>query len=133
MKKNILIIVAVILAITGVVYAIDRVRTPLPTQTIAPIITQPTIPSTWQPFEEAGVAFKLPPGYRMDAGAGQRYVVKIDAQNPSPTPDMHISTDGEQINFRRWEGSAWQYWDQVIASIRVTTPMIHPLQINIDK
>lgn len=139
--KYVLIIIATAFITGGGLYLWDHNRLPAPVQSIVPpAVTEPptTPPATtdpyagWQTVEESGVEFKLPPGYRMDAGAGNRYVVKIDANNPSPTPDMHISTDGQQLNFRRWENHAWQYWDQVIASIRVKTPMRHPLQINID-
>ncbi len=133
MKRNILIILIVILAISGVVYALDRVRTKEVVPTPIVDTTDDINASQWQTQEVSGVEFKIPPGYKMDAGAGQRYIVKEDANNPSPTPDMHISSDGQQVNFRRWEGNNWQYWDQVIASIRIKTPMSHSLQINIDK
>lgn len=135
MKRNLLIILVIVFAISGAVYAIDKARErdvaqvqPLIIDTIRDINN-----TSWRTFTESGVEFKLPPGYKMDAGAGNRYVVRDDPNNPSPTPDMHISTDGLQVNFRRWEGNAWQYWDEVIASIRIKTPLTHQLQINIDK
>lgn len=135
MKRNLLIILVIVFAISGAVYALDRAREREVTQ--APPLIIDTVRdinnTSWQTFNESGVEFKLPPGYKMDPGAGQRYVVRDDPNNPSPTPDMHISSDGQQVNFRRWEGNSWQYWDQVIASIRIKTPLTHQLQINIDK
>ena len=88
----------------------------------------------WGTIQPGGViSMRIPPGCKGDPGAGNIYVVCPTPGNDTPTPDMHVSSDGLQVNIRRWEGMEWEHWDKVIASIRVLAPLDRDVQINIDR
>jgi len=87
----------------------------------------------WQEIQAGGVvSFLIPPGCQGDPGAGSNYIVCPTEDNPTPTPEMVISSDGITVNVRRWEGMESPYWDQVIASMHVMTPVNRDITINID-
>ena len=109
---------------------------PAPAPTPAPTPAPPS--ASADPYEGWGtltpggvITLRIPPGCHGDPGAGNIYVVCPTPGNDTPTPDMHISSDGIQVNIRRWEDQAWDQWDMVINSIRVLTPMSHDIQINV--
>lgn len=88
----------------------------------------------WGTIEPGGiVSLRIPPGCNADPGAGNIYVVCPTPGNDTPTPDMHISSDGIQVNIKRWEDMDWEHWDEVIASLRVLAPLGREVQINIQK
>jgi hypothetical protein len=108
--------------------------TPAPEPTPAPPAAAADPYEGWGTLTPGGVvSLRIPPGCHGDPGAGNIYVVCPTPGNDSPTPDMHISSDGIQVNIRRWEDQAWEHWDEVIASMRVLTPLSHDIQINVQK
>lgn len=104
-----------------------------------PVVVAPQPASTdpyegWGTLEPGGVlSLRIPPGCHGDPGAGNIYVVCPTPGNDTPIPDMHISSDGQQVNIRRWEGLEWDQWDKVIASIKILAPLGRDVQINIQK
>lgn len=130
--KQILIIgITAIIVASGTYAWLSHKQIPAPVTPSA----QASDPYTeWQLIPIADAAtIMVPPGYRANAGAGSMYFIKPTSANPTPTPDFVVSTDGEHISIKRWENQGWQYWDQMIASIRVKTPLSHPLNITIDQ
>lgn len=88
----------------------------------------------WGTIQPGGVvSLRIPPGCHGDPGAGNIYVVCPTPGNDTPTPDMHVSSDGMQVNIRRWEDMDWEHWDKVVASLRVLAPLDREVQINIQK
>ena len=108
-------------------------------QPAAPAPTPETAPPAdpyegWGTIQPGGVvSLRIPPGCHGDPGAGNVYVVCPTPGNDTPTPDMHVSSDGMQVNIRRWEDMDWEYWDKVVASLRVLAPLDREVQINIQK
>lgn len=88
----------------------------------------------WGTIQPGGVvSLRIPPGCHGDPGAGNIYVICPTPGNDTPTPDMHVSSDGMQVNIRRWEDMEWEHWDKVVASLRVLAPLDREVQINIQK
>jgi hypothetical protein len=105
----------------------------------APVVQVPAV-TTADPYEGWGtlmpggvVSLRIPPGCHGDPGAGNIYVVCPTPGNDTPTPDMHLSSDGIQVNISRWEGQDWDQWDKVVASLKVLVPLTHKIQINIEE
>ena len=87
----------------------------------------------WHEIQAGGVvSFMIPPGCQGDPGAGSNYIVCPTDDNPTPTPEMVISSDGIVVHVRRWEGMESPYWNQVVASMRVLTPVTRDITINIE-
>lgn len=141
MRHHLIIVLVTALVVGGGMYmwaqkkitAVDTatppvVQTPTPTPT-------PTDPySGWQTISIAdALEIKIPPGEKTSGAAGSMILYHPTPTNETPLPDMNVSTDGAQFHFRRWENLDWEYWDKVIASIHVKTPLTHPVQINIQK
>lgn len=101
---------------------------------VAPEGTTPPPADTyegWLAITSGGVvSMRIPPGCITDAGAGTMYVL---CPEQGETPVMTVSSDGITVSIRRWEEGVWEYWDQVVASIEVVTPLAHDLTINIQK
>ena len=112
---------------------------PAPAPAPTPAAEPQPVPSVdpyegWGTIEPGGVvSLRIPPGCHGDPGAGNIYVVCPTPGNDTPTPDMHVSSDGMQVNIRRWEDMAWEHWDKVVASLRVLAPLGRDVQINIQK
>lgn len=111
---------------------------PAPRSSVAPVpasAPQSADPyAGWNEIEPGGVvSLRIPPGCKGDPGAGNIYVVCPTPGNDTPTPDMHISSDGIQVNIKRWEDQAWPEWNKVIASLKVLEPLDRDIQINIQK
>lgn len=88
----------------------------------------------WKTINIGGVVnFQIPPQCSTDAGAGSTYVTCPTPDNATPTPEFVFSSDGIQVNVRRWENLSSPYWNDVVASLRVVTPLNRAIQINIDK
>ena len=88
----------------------------------------------WQTVEISGViTVEIPVACSIDPGAGNHYVVCPTAENPTPTPELNISSDGTTVNVRRWEGLDTPYWEHVVASMNVVQPMERAITINIEK
>jgi hypothetical protein len=105
----------------------------------APVVQVPAVTPV-DPYEGWGtimpggvVSLRIPPGCYGDPGAGNIYVVCPTPGNDTPTPDMHLSSDGIQVNISRWENQDWDQWDKVVASLRVLVPLDRKIQINIEK
>ena len=89
---------------------------------------------TWQTVDISGViTVEIPSMCTIDPGAGNHYVVCATAENPTPTPEMNLSSDGMTMNIKRWENLDSPYWDHVIGSIHVVQPMTHNVTITIQK
>lgn len=106
---------------------------PLPEPQHPPPPTETTDPyEGWGTLTPGGVvSLRIPSGCNSDPGAGSIYIVCPTPGNDMPTPDMHISSDGTQVNIRRWEDQEWEHWDNVIQSLEVLVPLSHDIQINI--
>ena len=88
----------------------------------------------WKELQSGGiVSFKIPPNCSGDPGAGSIYIVCPTPDNDSPTPEMVIASDGETVLVHRWEDLETPIWDKVVGSLRVITPLTHPIKIEIDK
>lgn len=88
----------------------------------------------WKTVQIGGVVnFQIPPNCVADAGAGSTYISCPTPGNDSPTPEFVFSSDGIQVNMRRWENTESPYWKDVLASIKLIQPLTHKIQINIDK
>lgn len=88
----------------------------------------------WGEIQPGGiVSLRIPPGCYGDPGAGSIYVICPTAEQPEPIPEFVASSDGIQVNIRRWEGLEVAHWDEIIASIRVLAPLDRAVQINIEK
>jgi hypothetical protein len=99
--------------------------------------TNPTNTQTyknWKTIIVGGVvSFQIPPQCNTDAGAGSMYVNCPTNNNETPSPEFVFSSDGIQVNIKRWEGLSSPYWNDVLASMKVIQPLTHNIQINIDK
>jgi hypothetical protein len=94
----------------------------------------PTTNTDWKTITIGGVAtFSIPPHCTADPGAGTTYITCPTLDNETPTPEFTFSSDGIQVNMKRWEGLSSPYWNDVIASMRIITPLTHAIQINIEK
>lgn len=99
----------------------------------APTPTQQTY-KNWKNINIGGVVnFQIPPNCNADAGAGSTYISCPTPDNTTPTPEFVFSSDGIQVNMKRWENLSSPYWDDVVASLRVASPLNRAIQINIDK
>ncbi len=92
----------------------------------------------WKTIQVGGiVSFQIPPNCITDAGAGSTYVscptAGSNTNDQSPNAEFVFSSDGIQVNMRRWQGKQSIYWNDVLASMKVIQPLTHKIQINIDK
>ena len=88
----------------------------------------------WQTVNVGGVvSFQIPPNCHAEPGAGSTYVTCPTAGNETPTPEFVFSSDGIQVNMKRWEDMESPYWKDVLASMKVIQPLNRKIQINIDK
>lgn len=97
--------------------------------------TKPTsAPKDWKTVTIGGVVtFQIPPNCKADPGAGSTYITCPTPDNETPTPEFVFSSDGIQVNMRRWEDMESPYWNDVVASLRVIAPLNRAIQINIAK
>ncbi|HSR89629.1 MAG TPA: hypothetical protein VLK22_04555 [Candidatus Udaeobacter sp.] len=79
------------------------------------------------------VNFQVPASCNSDAGAGSIYIVCPDDPKATSSPQFVFSSDGIQVNMRRWNNYQSPYWDDVLASMKVVQPLTHEIQINIEK
>lgn len=88
----------------------------------------------WTAAQAGGIVeFKIPPQCKAgDGAAGSMYFICPTSENPEPTPDFVVSSDSIQVNFSRWENFQLPYWDLLVGSIKVKTPLTHEIQININ-
>lgn len=108
------------------------VTTPEPVEQAPVAVADPY--EGWHEIQPGGVvSMRIPPNCQADPGAGNLYVVCPENEGDTPTPDMHISSDGIQVNIRRWENMEWDQWDKVIASLRVMPDLDRDVQISIQK
>ncbi len=88
----------------------------------------------WQTITIGGVVtFEVPAACHIDPGAGNAYLVCPTEENPTPTPEIHFSSDGQTVNVRRWENLESPYWNHMVASMKVVQPMTRDITINIQK
>jgi hypothetical protein len=88
----------------------------------------------WQTVNIGGVvSFQIPPNCHAEPGAGSTYVTCPTADNETPTPEFVFSSDGVQVNMKRWEDMESPYWKDVLASMKVIQPLNRNIQINIQK
>ncbi len=94
----------------------------------------PTTNIDWKTITIGGVVnFSIPSHCTADPGAGTTYITCPTKDNETPTPEFTFSSDSIQVNMRHWEGLSSPYWNDVVASMRVITPLTHAIQINIEK
>jgi hypothetical protein len=102
--------------------------------TPAPVIPAEDPYEGWGTIMPGGViSLRIPPGCMGDPGAGSTYIVCPTPTDDTPTPGMRVSSDGIQVNIRRWEDLEWEHWDKVVASLKVLAPLDRDIQINIQK
>ncbi len=90
--------------------------------------------TAWKSVTIGGiVTFEIPVECTLDPGAGNAYLICPTDENPTPTPEMKFSSDGITVNVRRWEGLETPYWDHIIESMNVVTPMERDITITIEK
>ncbi len=74
----------------------------------------------WVTLQPGGViSMQIPPTCHGDPGAGTTYIVCETNDGSDPLPSMVVSSDGIQVNVKRYEDSEWEFWDEVISTIRV--------------
>ncbi len=96
--------------------------------------TQTQTYKDWKTVQIGGVvSFLIPPNCIADPGAGSTYITCPTAGNETPTPEFVFSSDGIQVNMKRWEDMESPYWKDVLASMKVIQPLTHKIQINIDQ
>lgn len=89
---------------------------------------------SWKEVTIGGiVTFEIPVECTLDPGAGNAYLICPTEENPTPTPEMNFSSDGITVNVRRWEGLETPYWNPIIESMNVVTPMERDITITIQK
>ena len=102
--------------------------------TACPETGAPQANQDWKEIIIGGVvSFKIPPHCRTGGGAGSTYVVCPDKPEDTPPPEFAFSSDGIQVNMKRWEGLSSPYWSDVLATMKVIQPLTHKIQINIDQ
>ena len=108
---------------------------PTPDQPDAMVPATSTDPyDGWGTITPGGVvSLRIPPGCTSDAAAGSIYVACPTPGNDTPPPDMQVSSDGIQVNIKRWEKQDWDQWDKVVDSLKVMEPLDHDIQINVQK
>ncbi|MFC1787757.1 hypothetical protein ACFLZY_00880 [Patescibacteria group bacterium] len=139
MKQIITIIISVLVSILiflGLFYTVLQKPQPSsdhnPTEEATIDIANPYL--NWKTIKPGGVIeMKIPAHCQGDGAVGTTYVVCPTDDNPHPTPDMSISSDGFSVNIKRWENLEWSYRDQVLESIRIITPLKGSVNLNIDK
>jgi hypothetical protein len=88
----------------------------------------------WKTITIGGVlSVQIPPHCNASAGAGSTHITCPTPDNETPIPEFYFSSDGTQVNMRRWEGLSSEYWDATVASLKILTPLNRAIQINIDK
>ena len=84
----------------------------------------------WGTIQPGGViSLRIPPGCTGDPGAGSIFVICEGGD----IPEFVASSDGMQVNIRRWEDMEVKEWDKILASMRLLTPLNRAVQINIDE
>jgi len=76
---------------------------------------------------------QIPAHCNGEGAAGSHQITCPTPDNETPIPELIISSDGNQINIRRWENLESPYWNDIISSLRIITPLDRPIQINVDK
>ncbi len=88
----------------------------------------------WKTVNIGGVvSFQIPPNCNAEPGAGSTYVTCPTPGNETPTPEFVFSSDGIQVNVKRWEEMESPYWNEMLASLKIIQPLNRKIQINIDK
>ena len=88
----------------------------------------------WKTISIGGIiTLQIPSNCSGNGAAGSTYIICPTPDNETPTPEMSVSSDGIQVNIRRWEGLESKYWDSIVSSLKVITPLMNAIQINIDK
>ncbi len=87
----------------------------------------------WKTITIGGVvSFQIPPNCRAGGAAGSTYISCPTIDNETPIPEFYFSSDGIQVNMKRYENLESPYWKDVLASMRVIQPLNHKIEINID-
>lgn len=68
----------------------------------------------WKTIEGSGFTLQIPPEYSTDRAAGSLYVVR------DGKAVMRISTDGRAFHIEPQGTPEWEYYDEVVRSIRFT-------------
>lgn len=109
----------------GISWTMDRIQSPAPEP-------NEDMYSGWATVEPGGVLrARIPPGCEISPAAGTMYVVCTTDGTRDEMPSMAFSSDGVTVNVHRWEDLEWEYYDAVVASIEVITPVDHDITINI--
>lgn len=96
--------------------------------------TTSTVHSDWKTITIGGVVnFQIPPNCSPDPGAGSTYIICPTTDNKNPDAEFVFSSDGIQVNMRRWKNKQSPYWNDVLASMKVIQPLDRTIQINIEK
>lgn len=97
-------------------------------------VTRENNVSQWSTQEAGGVVtFEIPTGCIADGAAGSQYIACPTDENPTPTPEFVVSSDGMTVSFQRWEDLESPYYEHAISSIQVKTPLTHAITINIQE
>lgn len=87
----------------------------------------------WGEIRPGGViSLRIPPGCKGDPGAGSTYVYCGDLED-QPLPEFVVSSDGIQVNVRRYEDLEVREWDKILSSMKLLMPLNRAVQINIDE
>ncbi len=104
-----------------------------PTTTTTNIPANNSEPTTQTVVIGGVVTVEIPKNCTTEGAAGSTYISCPTADNPTPTPEMVISSDGKQVNVKRWEGLESPIWNDVVKSLKITTPLDRAIQINVEK
>ena len=136
-KYLVLVIFVAALSVAGTYYFSKTALAPAPA--IEPTSPAAPSPSTdlyqnWTTISPGGVVdLKIPPGCKTEGAAGSNYISCPTKDTPAPLPVMVISSDGMQVNIRRYQNHSWEYWDRVISTLLIKTPLNRAIQISIEK
>lgn len=86
----------------------------------------------WKTITIGGIVdFQIPAHCNADPGAGTTYITCPEKPGDTPTPEFVFSSDGIQVNMKRWENQSSPYWDETVKSMRIKTPLTHAIDIHI--
>lgn len=78
------------------------------------------------------VTIDLPASCTIDGAAGSSYVICPTEDNPTPTPEMVVSSDGITVNIKKWEGLNTEFYQRAVSTLKVKTPLTRAINITIE-
>lgn len=78
------------------------------------------------------ITLDIPSECIIDGAAGSGFVTCPTKENPTPIPDMVVTTDGFIVDIKKWEGRDTDFYQKVISTLKVKTPLNRSIKISIE-